>query len=341
MAKPESRTSRQDGKSRGVYLIAGGRDFDSFLAEEALERILAEEVGGAREDSVQVLRGDETSWARVLDSARTRSLFADRRAVVVRNADALRGDAEGLAAYLEDPTPGVALVLMAPKVDKRKGAWSALAKSAQVIAAEPLRGQALKAYVRDALRRRKLALTEDGLQELIDRVGQDLRRLMGEIDKLLAFGFGERAVGAEQVSEVLGRGVARPLYLLSDAFAAADSARVFPLLEEALDDGEPALKVLATLHRSLRQVRATRALQAARVSRDAMLDRLGLRGVMSFKLNGLLDAARAWKEADLSRAVAALDRADRGIKNSLDTRVALSAAVAEALAGVRPSRSAR
>ncbi len=46
-----------------------------------------------------MLRGDEVGWAGVLDAARTRSLFAPRRAVVVRGADALAVD-EG-----EGPAP--------------------------------------------------------------------------------------------------------------------------------------------------------------------------------------------------------------------------------------------
>ena len=58
--------------------------------------------------------------SRVVDSARTGSLFADRRAVVVRHSDQLKGSDDDLTAYLDDPTPGVSLILMASKPDRRQ-----------------------------------------------------------------------------------------------------------------------------------------------------------------------------------------------------------------------------
>ena len=60
---------------------------DSYLAEQALEALLAEWVGSERADSVQVLRGDEATWGRVLEAARTGSLFSSRRAVVVASPE--------------------------------------------------------------------------------------------------------------------------------------------------------------------------------------------------------------------------------------------------------------
>ena len=54
---------------------------------------------------------------------------------------------------------------------------------------------------------------------------QDLRRLLGEVDKLEAFREGQDALRAEDVAAVLGRGMARPLYLLSDAIAARGHPR--------------------------------------------------------------------------------------------------------------------
>ena len=70
---------------------------------------------------------------------------------------------------------------------------------------------------RESVARGKIPHTLEGVEELIDRVGQDLRRLMGEVDKLEAFGAGERSLSAEDVAAVLGRGLGRPLYLLGDA----------------------------------------------------------------------------------------------------------------------------
>ena len=106
------------------------------------------------------------------------------------NAEALEGRGRRASPrYLEDPTPGVLLSCWPAKPDKRKGGLEAAARPrARCSAAEPLKGRALRALrPGPAAQARSCALREDALEELIERVGQDLRRLMGEIDKLEAF----------------------------------------------------------------------------------------------------------------------------------------------------------
>jgi DNA polymerase III subunit delta len=259
----------------------------------------------------------------------------------VRRAESLKGEPEGLVDLLEAPTPGVSLVFLIAKADRRRAVWRDLLQRARVTAAEPLKGQALRGYVADELRRRRLSLTPDGQQELIERVGQDLRRLIGEIDKLEAYRVEGQALSAEQVSQVLGRGLTQPMYLLSDAVAERDRPRTLELLESLVEGGEKSEWILGALHRSLRQVRATLALEQAGVPRDEMARRLGLPPNLAFKLSGLQTAARRWSEPDLRAALLALAGADRQLKLGADPRLTLGVAVVRALSGAGPTRLGR
>ncbi len=330
-----------------VHLVLGE---DSYLAEEALERILSTAIGPDRNDALTVLQGDEVKWDAVVSAARSGSLFASRRAVVVRRADMIRGprgeDDTGLAEpapkkgkakaeddpvlrYLDDPSPDATLVLLAAKPDRRRNPWKRLSSEATIHSAEPRKGQALRAYVDAELRRRSLRLELDAVSGLIDEVGQDLRRLMGEVDKLEAWGDGQKPLSADDVHTVLGRGLGRPLYLLADAVAVRDQGASLEKLEQLLDGGEEGLRILATLHRSLRQVRAAGAMLRARVPRPQIAQAL-LPANMLWKLDSLLDAARRWDDADLRRALVALDRADRRLKRGADAATTLVVALVEA-----------
>jgi DNA polymerase-3 subunit delta len=302
---------------------------DTYLAEKALEEVLVSAIGNEREESLEVVYGDERKWEEVVASAQTGSLFATRRAIVVRRADQLKGEAERALAYTEDPSPGVTLVLVAGKVDRRLAIWKKLLAKAKVHSVQPKKGRALRAHVEGELQRRGLRLAPEGLDELIDRVGQDLRRLMGEVDKLEAFGEGQRGLSAEDVASVLGRGLGRPLYVLADAIAARRTPASLELIDELMGDGEEGLRILATLHRSLRQVRAALALRESGATGREIGERL-LPGNMRFKAPALVDASRQWTDADLARAFAALDTADRRIKRGADAETTLAAAVAEA-----------
>jgi DNA polymerase-3 subunit delta len=344
---------------------------DTYLAEESLERVLAAAVGDDRQDAVQVFHGDEKKWAEVLGAARTGSLFVARRAVVVRRADQFAedrprkddGDAEGdaveprtrsrgaaakakaaprehpLVEYVAAPSPDVTLVLVAARPDARRNPWKKVLPAVDVHDAKPLKGRFLRAHVEQELRARGLRFAPDALQELLGEVGQDLRRLMGEVDKLEAFAGERRAITADDVSAVLGRGLSQPLYLLSDAFAGRDAGRSLELLERLLADREEPVKIHSALHRSLRQVRAARAMLEARVPRAEIGAKL-LPPHVQFKLEDLLKAARRWSEGDLRRGIAALGEADRRLKTGADGATALVVAVAESC-GSGVARAAR
>jgi DNA polymerase III subunit delta len=255
--------------------------------------------------------------------------------VVVRGAEALKGEGAEMTAYLDDPPPGVVLVLVAAKADKRKPVWKAVVDRASVVMAEPMKEGQLRRYVADEVRRRKLAVSQDGVAELVERVGPDLRRLMGELEKLEAFAAGGGTLTADDVAAVLGKGRAQPLYRLGDAFAARKAAEALGLMEELLEEGEEALRILGTLHRSLRQVRGALGLKAARASRDQMLNALKLNGPFAFKLTSLLEAAEAWSDAELAGAMAALERADARVKSGAEPRSSLATAVLEACRGAK------
>ena len=320
-------------RDAAVHAVVGP---ESFLAEEALETIVQAVLGPDRAQALQVLRGEETTWSRLVDNLGMGSLFAEKRAVVVRNAEGLKGDGEEMGAYLADPTPGVTLVLLAAKPDKRTKVWKRVLEKAAVTPADPPKGRGLRAFVDERLRQRKLQVDEDGVVELVERVGQDLRRLMGEIDKLEAFAQsgGKAALSAEDVAAVMGRGMAPPLYKLADALAARKTVGALEVLAALLEEGEPALRILATLHRSLRQVRGAKALQARRAPRDEVARRLQ---IPPFKVGDVLEAARRWSEPELVRAFQALGEADRRLKSSVAAEVALGAAIV--LACGTPGRS--
>jgi DNA polymerase III delta subunit len=107
--------------------------------------------------------------------------------------------------------------------------------------------------------------------------------------------------------------------------------RALELTEAFLEEGEEAPVLLGAVFRSVRQMRAIRALAERRVPHSEIAARLGMGGI-AFKLPQLVDAARRWSEHDLRRAVAvqALGRADRQLKTGADAAVTLQAALLEA-----------
>ncbi len=323
-----------------MAIVGGKGGFDSFLAEEHLERKLAESVGDDRADGVEIFRGEEAGWGRVLVALRTGSLFAARRAVVFKNVEQVRSKGDdgedesgGVLTWIEDPSPDVVFVLISAKPDMRRRIWKAVSSRGEVLSAEPLKGRALEAYVQQQLAARNLSLDSEAFSELVERVGQDLRRLMGEVEKLQAFAGDRKQLRLEDVEAVLGRGLSRPLWELSDAAGDRDASRMLRLLEGLMDEGEEALRILATLYRSLRQTRMALALGDERVPRGELASRMGLPPPLAFKADRILEAARKWPKGQLEQTLAVLRRADASLKRSAEPRTTLAAAVAVACGG--------
>jgi DNA polymerase III delta subunit len=149
-------------------------------------------------------------------------------------------------------------------------------------------------------------------------------------------------VSAADVAAVLGKGFARPFWLLGDAVAERRTGEALELALTLLDDGEEAPMLIGAVYQALRRMRALRALRAARASREEKLALLPK--TMAFKLPDLERAAERWSEAELVRSQEALRKADRRVKSGGDASVVLAAAIAEACpkaAGARPSRPGR
>lgn len=301
-----------------------------------MEATLQKTVGADRSDALTVLRGDEVTWTQIADAARSPSLFAPSRAVVVRDADKVKGPEDGIEGILEEPVPGIAVVVMASHPDRRRSIWKRLQSKATVIAADPLKGKALRMRTVDELKRRGLTLDGEGCDALLERVGADFRRVVGEIEKLDAYAAPRRSLGADDVAAVLGQGIAQPLYKFTDALLRKDAVTALALLQEILDEGEAGPLVIGAMFRAVRQIRGARALRGS--SAAELASRLG---VPPFKVEDLRRASQQWSDRDVASAISALMEADRRVKTGIDARTALTAAVVACSRGSGTTRSAR
>jgi DNA polymerase III delta subunit len=342
--------------STPIVLILGQ---DSLRADRALTEILEQR----KVDSSEVVRmwGDEASFADVFAAATSKSLFSERTVVLVRRAEKLRGaggrdpdpddpgDDEpsdpadeapekpvrgkaGKAAIpagdLPDLDPSSTLILSARKVDRRIGMWKKVGKVAEIVDAEFLKGRALQMAAFAEATRLGLRVPDDLLRDLVEQSGPSLGRIASELEKMLLYqGPGGR--GAEDSVAVTS---SPPLYLLTDALTTKDKRKSLGLLDDALRQGEAGLRILATLHGTVRKLAMFRALRKSGVS---SADAGAQLGIFPFKVADTERASRSWSEADLGRAFAIFAEADRRLKLSAPAVPVLTHALARVASGGR------
>ncbi len=244
-----------------VALLHGN---DALLADDAvrlLSRVLFPDPAMAALDR-EVLDARETTADAIVRSAETFPFVSPRRLVVARNVDALPAKgADRLVAYLAGPSATTCLLLLASEAlgtdrSRQSEHWLLRAVPADaVVGLAPLRGAALERSLRQRAQIDGLEVTDEAARLLIDLVGEDLGRLLGEAHKsALAGGPENRRVGASQVAAVVGENRLRSLFELTGSIERGDRIQALSLLDQVLSAGEEPLVLLALITRHLRNL---------------------------------------------------------------------------------------
>ena len=303
---------------------------EPFLLDEAVARLSRALFPGQTELSLarEVLDARAAGAEAIVQAALTLPWLGDRRLVVARGADGLTAKAgEALTAYAKTPNPSTVLVLLADSLlDGSHWLLRALPPAAVVAAPAPA-GRALAAWLRAHAQSVGYELREDAAGLLVELSGDDLTRLVGEVEKAaLAGGPENRRVTVAEIRAVVGEHRLRHVFDLTRALSARDPAAALALLESLLNAGEEPLAVLGMLTREARATwQAADALRAGRAPEEIARS---LRRPPA-AATALLERARSVSVAAAARQLARCWDVERRLKLGGAARPELSLLVAD------------
>jgi len=242
------------GKVAPIYLILGADDAAKIgLAGEFLE--LVDE--GLRAFNVDRLYGGETTAAAVVDAANTLPMMVPRRVVLFVHAerllspkkeskaspkkeskanpkddsDAVSRDLEMLEAYVKAPVDTCCLVLVAEAVDERRSLTKLLLSQATVVRCAAPADAAT--WVRDRVAQEGLTIDARAARLVAERVGPDVARLRSDVERLVLYAAGKKAITEEDVKEVVGAATSQDVWGVTKAIergSAGDALRELGLM---------------------------------------------------------------------------------------------------------------
>jgi len=197
------------GKYAPVYLLQGEETYYiDLISNHIEENCLSESERGFNQ---VVVYGKETPMHVILNHARRFPMMAERQVVIVREAQDIQdlqkeAGAKMLLDYLTKPSPTTVLVLCHKHktLDKRKE----LGKKADQLAVsltfkKPYDSQLME-FISGYLEEKGFEMEDRGIQLLSEYVGNDLKRLSNEIDKLLTQTTKDSVISAESVMSTVG-----------------------------------------------------------------------------------------------------------------------------------------
>ena len=307
--------------SKPVYLLSG----EEFLADEALERI-RDETGADPLSEVHLDGGADV--AELMGALETPSLLGGVRLVVVRSAGDLRKEqVERLTRYIDEPSPGSVLVLIASAKTKLD---AQVKKAGAMVTLETPKGRKLVGWLRERAKEHALKLDDRGAWTMLDAVGTELRDLDGALEQLQTRLGAGAAVGAVDVRKAFPRLADQRIFAFTDAVGDRKLPVAMASLRRLLEQGDEPLVVFGALSGQVR--RMLRARRFADAGPSAVGAAMALPG---WRAERLTRQARAYREDELIRALSLLASTDVELKSGdSEPESALERAVVQII-GVR------
>ncbi|HLN03811.1 MAG TPA: DNA polymerase III subunit delta [Bryobacteraceae bacterium] len=240
-----------------AYLLLGAEAYQGRRCRDAL----LDAVFGPEERESGLAQYDlgENSLAQVMDDARSLSLFADQRVILVTNAEAAlprqkseeeddAGSPDGaaeLAAYLKDPSPGVTLLFQASrftfegedkkKIERVRKFYAAVSDAVEL---DRFSMDEARSEAHQLARQVGLAIDAPALELLVEALGGDVARIAVEIEKLSLFSAGSRSISLDDIGALVPDARSATIFALVNALGRRDRARGLQILDTLCREGE-------------------------------------------------------------------------------------------------------
>lgn len=187
-----------------VYVLMGEESYyidkiSDYIAENVLQ---PEE----RDFNQTIVFGADVTGVQVADMAKGFPMMAERRVVIVKEAQALKGT-DALERYFERPVPTTILVVCHKNgtIDRRKKLVAKAEAAGVVFESKKLRDYELPGFVESYLMTKGATIDRKAATMVAEHIGADLSRLTSELDKvLIAMPEGDRRVTPEVVERQIG-----------------------------------------------------------------------------------------------------------------------------------------
>jgi len=191
-------------KFQSVYLFMGE---ESYYIDELTDLLLDSVIPEDEKDFNQhILYGIETDPPAIISLSRSFPMMSDKQLVVIKEAQGMK-KLEELEIYLKKPLSSTILVLNYKNgtLDKRKKIYTAADKHGVIFESKKIPEYKIPAFVNSFFSGKGFTIDQKSAQMLTDFLGNDLSKLVNEMDKLmLSLSKNEKRITADLIEKNVG-----------------------------------------------------------------------------------------------------------------------------------------
>ncbi len=302
-------TIRQN-KFAPVYLIHGEED---FLIDEMVQDFISTAVDdSAKSFNLDIIYGNEVEAKDVIALASAYPMMSERRVVVVHDADKI-GRFDQIESYVEKPSITTSLLLVADKVDMRRKPYTTLKTNAEVVESKPLYDNKIPEWIVARAEKVKKKISLESARLLQAYVGNSLRDLHNELEKLCIAFPQKNTIDTEDISSVVGISKAFNIFELTKSIGNRDIRHAVEIVDRMLTSGEQATMMIVMITRHFTTLWKLAELRSKNISERDMASAVG---VHPFFLKEYLTQLSQYSVGRIERNYSALVHADEKIKTS-------------------------
>ncbi len=225
-------------------------------------------------------------------------------------------DEEILARYLERPAKTSIVIFVADELDKRRKISKLLLGKCVAVEFEELKDEALIIWAKTKLKELNAEADLRALNMLVALVGNNVRRLTNEIEKLTVAALPDKLITIELVESLVPNSREISNFDLSDHLLAKNKTRALEVLKKTLDDGAEPLMLLGLISYNFHRLFLSKELMRQGVERKEVARLMKLPWA---KQEDFLATARRTDEKKLAWIMQKIAETDLAIKTSKAT----------------------
>ncbi len=186
-----------------IYLLEGEEPYFLDIVTEYIEHHVLPET--ERSFNQTILYGKETSAMEIRTRALNYPMFSNYQVLIIKEAQAIK-KWDDLLPYFEKPVKSTILVLCHKheNFDKRTKSAKEIQKNGVVCTSKKLYENQLPAFIEQVVSERKLSIQPAASHLIMEYIGNDLSRIVHELEKLMLNLKGKNEITADDIELNIG-----------------------------------------------------------------------------------------------------------------------------------------
>lgn len=305
-----------------VYLLFGA---ETYLRDLAAKTIIdfALTDSSLREFNETEYNLAESQIEHALADAEQLPMIASRRIIKITNVviagktnkDTLKEDDEGiLKSYLRRPSETSIVIFVADELDKRRKISKLLINHSVAVEFLPLEDQELLNWAKGKLNDLNTEADDKALRHLVGLVGNNVRKLSNELDKLATAALPDSLITYDQVEALVANTREMDNFALTDHLMEKNQLKTIHTLKKILDDGAEPLMLLGLIASNFRRLTLAKEMMNQGRDRGEIMSIIRLPVSLHDRF---LSSARKADSNKLSKILQRIAETDLAIKSSI------------------------